>query len=376
MKWINLNNQKRRLYLLFSLLAIISFLLFLIVVIFENTLAKKIIDSQLEKLLPRSYYDFYQAEYKNVNHLRELQLNRYINGAYDGPTSLLYSKIGDGNLEILIQGDSWAEQFIHSSSSKDSLNKFSKENDLTFLLSGISSYAPSPMTAQLNVLRKKFYSKPEYIIALIDQTDIGDELCRYKNQISIGDFGLSVKPFDDSKYSEVYSTSDLLEDITIYYGNNYNFKKLLLLAKNEIKRKFRVKIPRVCTWRIISQPLYEGITNEQRRYLLSVIDKYISTVFEDNKVKKLMIMTFPHRKHLSGEYKFDVLDLMLEAINNSTYRNKIINYRPPQNLLDKMGGIKIYQEHDQASHLTDEAHNSILTKELLNELLQILKNRK
>ena len=50
-----------------------------------------------------------------------------------------------------------------------------------FLLAGTSSYSPSLMSAQLNTIRSHFKELPETIIAIIDQTDLGDELCRYRN---------------------------------------------------------------------------------------------------------------------------------------------------------------------------------------------------
>ena len=36
------------------------------------------------------------------------------------------------------------------------------------------------MTSQLHLLRNDFNFNPEFLIAIIDQTDIGDELCRYR----------------------------------------------------------------------------------------------------------------------------------------------------------------------------------------------------
>ena len=36
------------------------------------------------------------------------------------------------------------------------------------------------MTSQLFLLRNDFGHNPEYLIAIIDQTDIGDEICRIK----------------------------------------------------------------------------------------------------------------------------------------------------------------------------------------------------
>lgn len=342
-----------------------------ILVVFENAFAKKIIQSQSEKLLPKEYYDFYQSEYKSVNHLRELQLERVHQGAYDGPTSLLYSRIGDGKNHILIQGDSWAEQFIHSSFSKNRLNSFSQNHDASFTLSGISSYAPSLMTAQLHLLRNRFNLKSDYIVAMVDQTDIGDELCRYKDQRIRGEFGLEVRPFDSSKYSEVYSTNDLLQDVNIYYGDHANSTKLFLLAENEVKRRLRKKTTRECTWEKITEPLHVGVSSEQRIYLLSVIEEYISVAFRDKNVKKLIFVTFPHKNHTTGIYKFDVNNLVQQAIFVSKYKNKIINFRPSINQTPQDGGDQVFQENDPASHLTDKAHDLVLTKSLLGELLKL-----
>ena len=83
------------------------------------------------------------------------------------------------NQNILIQGDSWAQaaQF-----SQKFLKRVSKKNHAGIIHSGVSSYSPSPMTIQLDILRDDFAIHPSIIIGIIDQTDIGDELFRYTYQ--------------------------------------------------------------------------------------------------------------------------------------------------------------------------------------------------
>ena len=39
------------------------------------------------------------------------------------------------------------------------------------------------MKIQYKILEEEFNIKPDYLISIIDQTDIGDELCRYKHNI-------------------------------------------------------------------------------------------------------------------------------------------------------------------------------------------------
>ena len=61
------------------------------------------------------------------------------------------------------------------------LKKESNKNNLGLINAGISSYSPSPMSIQLFILRKDFNIFPNIIIAIIDQTDIADEIYRYNN---------------------------------------------------------------------------------------------------------------------------------------------------------------------------------------------------
>ena len=39
------------------------------------------------------------------------------------------------------------------------------------------------MTVQFQILKENFNISPSVVIAIIDQTDIGDELCRYRSKI-------------------------------------------------------------------------------------------------------------------------------------------------------------------------------------------------
>ena len=82
---------------------------------------------------------------------------------------------------ILLQGDSWIEQFNYYKKSKEELIKFGIKDDINIINAGTSSYSPTLMKLQFNILRDDFKIKPEIVVAMFDQTDIGDEICRYKN---------------------------------------------------------------------------------------------------------------------------------------------------------------------------------------------------
>ena len=61
------------------------------------------------------------------------------------------------------------------------MQNFKSKKKVGFINAGIASYSPSLMNLQLDVLEQDFKIFPDVIIAYIDQTDIGDENCRYKN---------------------------------------------------------------------------------------------------------------------------------------------------------------------------------------------------
>ena len=48
------------------------------------------------------------------------------------------------------------------------------------------------MTAQQYILKKDLNINPDILIVYIDQTDIGDELCRYKDNIYNNDGNLFI----------------------------------------------------------------------------------------------------------------------------------------------------------------------------------------
>jgi hypothetical protein len=84
------------------------------------------------------------------------------------------------NENILLQGDSWAHA-ANLKKIKEKLTILAKKNNWGLINGGTISYSISPMTVQLDIITKKFKKKPSIIIAIIDQTDFGDELHRYQS---------------------------------------------------------------------------------------------------------------------------------------------------------------------------------------------------
>ena len=127
--------------------------------------------------------NFNKKYYNKFHHLRP------INGEWEiyEPENYLFNVVNDFSDKknnILLQGDSWIQQ-IHELEVKESHNLFKNfviENNFGLVNAGVTSFSPSLMQLQYDVLEKDFHIKPNIVIAYIDQTDIGDELCRYKNK--------------------------------------------------------------------------------------------------------------------------------------------------------------------------------------------------
>ena len=131
--------------------------------------------------------NFHEKYSKKIHHIRE---EVALSLLFKKPKveDLLFSTINEleGKKKIvLIQGDSWMEQLTSMSDqnfiSLDLVKKFGDKKKIGFINAGISSYSPALMNLQLDVLQEDFQIFPAIVIAYIDQTDIGDEICRYKN---------------------------------------------------------------------------------------------------------------------------------------------------------------------------------------------------
>ena len=133
------------------------------------------------------------------------------------PENYLFTTINpfvDGSKNILIQGDSFIERFIFLKDSYKLFNDFSKRNNFGLVISGITSYSPSLMKLQYEILKKDFNIQPNVVVAYIDQSDIGDELCRYKdkrlynkknNLVAVKNETYSRSIFD---YTKIYNISE------------------------------------------------------------------------------------------------------------------------------------------------------------------------
>ena len=336
-----------------------------VLLLFE-AVAGKFVESKHYVGLQKDYLEFYEKHYKELHHLRDPHIEGSLAGLMKTPESLMFSVIGNGPQRVLIQGDSWAEQFLLSEPTRNVLEDFSGKG-YTFTLSGTTSYAPSPMTVQLRKLRSEFGVKADYVVAVVDQTDIGDELCRYRNQRQYVDGKLFIRPYPfDSR--EIYSLEKLFAQQDIVYSNDWALTKVFKLAHIRFNAMLRSddSAPK-CGWDAISRPLREGVSAEDRQYFLSVLEEYVGMVFSAAETTRLFLVTHPHRLHDVGEYKLDVRELLLEAVSKSEHKSRISIIDFPR-VTGKPADLTMYREGDPASHLTDESHAKNYVPPILKSL--------
>ena len=126
----------------------------------------------------------------NKNYYNKLHHLRAVDGRWEiksKPENYLFSTINKFSINtdnILLQGDSWIQELDggYYKKSYNLINNFAKKNNFGLINAGVASFSPSLMQLQYGILEKDFNIKPNIVVAYIDQTDLGDELCRYKDK--------------------------------------------------------------------------------------------------------------------------------------------------------------------------------------------------
>ena len=79
------------------------------------------------------------------------------------------------------------------------------------------------MNLQIDILEKDFKIKPDIVVAYIDQTDIGDENCRYKNRKKYVNGKLSVVKYLIDGEADISAQNDSGNTpLHVAENNNYN----------------------------------------------------------------------------------------------------------------------------------------------------------
>jgi len=334
-----------------------------------------------KKNLFKTYEDlnFHMKYSEKLHHLRDS--NRWGEEKNDYLFSTI-SKNKKGKL-VLLQGDSWMEQVQEIDESLKLFQDFSKKNDINIINGGITSYAPTLMSLQYKFLKTDFDINPSIVVIYVDQTDIGDEICRYdpskkykeKKVIEVKNESFTNKIYDYTKIYQ-YSNIDLNSDYPLKFFRLSNFQLKYFLIRNynrlgEIldvgwKNRGTVK----CRFKEIQKYLFNLDKKSKSLFSESIIN-YLNILEKDQNIRDVLLVSFPHKKHLTKEYKINVSNLIENIIQNRSYI-KVTHLNFSKYIYSYKDAEKIYLQGDPSSHLNETYHSELFVKKILEKLKVLL----
>lgn len=351
-----------------------------------ESLAQKYIEVAYQDVMrpTENELKFYQEAQQTVNHLRDIRYGELFNvlGLARDPQhyhEYIFSVLTEGKKQVLIQGDSWAEQFSFYTeyphfilAPAEARQKFEQlKHDFTIIAAGIGSYSPSLMAAQLDMLVEKYEMRPQLVVAIISQGDIGDEICHYRTHRSKKNGRITVAPFatarGDTPHRYMNFTS-FFGKAAIVRDDDFALLKLVRLAWYHYVylAKF-ADGAQGCRNKedYLIKPLTHALPAQDYDYFTETMLDYIRRVFSYEFVERMVIVTHFDRGHITGEYHLDVGAWVNEAIARSAFKDRIdsINFTPSS--YGDSDLLPLFQKEDTYSHLTNRAHAGLYSDTII-----------
>lgn len=279
--------------------------------------------------------DSYKRHTKALRPTRQTNNNKMI------ASQLSECKKAENCKVILLQGDSWAHNLeLHAS---DILFENMTNGGHKIISAGTSSFSMSNYAAQLNYLINQKNIVPNTILVLTDQTDLGDELCRYQPYTKTD--REQGRPYIRVKMEEPFKSFGYNYEARLALINaNWATPRIGILArhlsytfsKSIYARWIRAKFGNVIKSRTsrslgIYKIFYESACFENDLNILDPLKTrntaantlYIKTIRNYIKtakisgVKRVIFFTHPHLKHLEEgdrEYEVNIKDLVETAL--------------------------------------------------------------
>ena len=351
--------------------------------------------------------NFHEKYSKKVHHIRQEKVLDWLwkKPKVEDMMFTTINKLEDKELIVLIQGDSFMEQLTNSSYYKQDTNvelltngekpknisvelvqKFKSKKKVGFVSGGTGSYSPSLMNLQLDVLEQDFKILPNVVIAYVDQSDIGDEYCRYKNHRFYENGVLkSIQPESHLMWRETFNYSEIYEKSKIslknkskilqtFFLTNFNFKYGFVKSSTRLYRKYistnkadKEKLTK-CYWGTIEKYLIKHHDTETE-YFKDQVKKYLENMKKKEHIEKIFFVTFPHKKNFNKTYKLNVSDVIESVVKDE----KIVTHINFSKILlndNNFNYENIYL--NDGIHLNRDNHANLFMKKILDELSKYL----
>lgn len=357
---------------------IIFFILFLVIEIFCFFIADIKLKKLQSRLAPKLEMDHNAIKnyIKYLPYVREKDYSiKYKHSAFDN-NYYIYNIINEykdeNNENILIQGDSEAE-LLSQDPMHSYLKNYAEKNKIGILNAGLSSYSISPMTVQLDIFENEFKIKPSIIFAIIDQTDIGDELFKY-NDVDNNEFSLSLlsldKKFQLESIDNFKQFNSSIYKLTEYSINYFNYFKYRTNLTNFDTISYIIDKAKAKFFKIseVFYPLKRGLNSNEKKIFLKRVNNYINIAFQNENLKYIYFVTHPHPEQLEDNKKFisNVSTLIDDVISDSKFIEKLIHINFSKN--NKNVNIESFVKLDRFSHLTNESYLDYYLPTILDEI--------
>ena len=351
--------------------------------------------------------NFHEKYSKKVHHIRQEKVLDWLwkKPKVEDMMFTTINKLEDKELIVLIQGDSFMEQLTNSSYyfqdtgmeplpneekpkniSVELVQKFKSKKKVGFVSGGTGSYSPSLMNLQLDVLEQDFKILPNIVIAYVDQSDIGDEYCRYKNHRFYENGVLkSIQPESHLMWRETFNYSEIYEKSKIrlknkskilqtFFLTNFNFKYGFVKSSTRLYRKYistnkadKEKLTK-CYWGTIEKYLIKHHDTETE-YFKNQVKEYLEKMKKKEHIEKIFFVTFPHKKNFNKTYKLNVSDVIESVVKDE----KIVTHINFSKILlndNNFNYENIYL--NDGIHLNRDNHANLFMKKILDELSKYL----
>ena len=319
----------------------------------------------------------FHIKYSNkIHHLRDS--NRWGSKENEYLFSIINKK--KFNKTLLLQGDSWIEQISENKNSISAIKLFSNRMKLNTINAGITSFAPSLMHIQYKIIKEDFKIIPNILIIYIDQTDLGDEKCRYLSKKVYSDSGdlkyitrekFTRATFDYTKiyeYTNLYLAKNIFKTVIEfpYIKAKYILKRNYTLLKSIIENGWSDRSAYKCGFREIRKELLNYDKNTKLIFQNS-LKEYLDFLKDEKLLEKILIVSFPHKGHFDKTYNVNVSEYIDETLKDTNdKRIKHLNMSNKDFSNDLINNM--YVKGDPSSHLKNTFHEKVFINNILSSL--------
>lgn len=345
------------------------------------------LEKQFSFLINKNHFGFYKKYINKIHHLRIEGNFPYSHKNIKKSSELLFDVYNNKNKNIvLFQGDSWFDQLYYWKEYNKKIFEQTKHS-IKYINAGIGSYSPSLMLLQYEILEKDFNIFPEIVVAYIDQTDIFDEVCRYRTLKKYSHNNKLVAISPDKKFSIGYTDQNSqIERLEIFLSTETKLKLAyyLLLYKSQVLFNKIFEISNLYFLNTNERKLLSNckkkeslysFNNDEIIYFNSQIKNYLDILSSKKNIRKILLVTHFHKISLNynasnNTYDLekvivsDIIDNLIKGYNNIYHLNFSKEI--------KIDELKILQTREawlnDEKHLNKELHTNYFLKKIIERV--------